>query len=493
MKHSIHVNQLSLKYYGKLFVPLFFVLVLSVSCGSSGEGGISSGTSAPTGVSKGVITKMDASSMSVNGVDFSTENAVVTIDDQPGSQSDLEVGMLVNVNGRIDDNGNTGEAEHIEFEEEIQGPIDGIDAVNNSLLVLGRTVILDSATKIVDENGSPLIFSDLMVNDILEVSGLTFTNDAIQATYIKKKFDLFVDDLSEVELKGTIRMLDVVAKTFSISNQAVDYNGSVRFEDMFESDLSEGLFVEVEGTRDSSGILNARKIEAEDNRLHNNENTKVEIEAIVTAFTSSTSFSISGQAVTTNTNTRFEGGAPDDIALNVRLEVEGRINASGVLVATKIKFHGNRIKMEADVENIDAANNTITLFGQVVLINGATEMKDDSSSHEGNFLFSDISPGDRLEIKAYLSDGVIIATHLEREEPSFEVKLQGPVEMVSDPDLKILSVTVITHSSTIFQGRSENNITASDFFSQISTGVSVKVKGSLSSGDIIAEEIEIED
>ncbi|MEC4678368.1 MAG: DUF5666 domain-containing protein [Nitrospirota bacterium] len=494
MNKSIQNNQYSVKYFGKLFLPLFFISVLSVSCGSSGgDGGISSGTSAPTDVSKGVITKTDANNVSVNGVDFNTRNTSVTIDDQAGSQDDLEVGMVVSINGRIDDNGNTGEAEHIEFEEEIQGPIDSIDAVNNRLVVLGRTVIIDGATRIVDENGSPLTFSDLLENDMLEVSGLIFTDDTIQATYIKKKFDLFFDDLSEVELKGTIKMLDVVAKIFFISNQAIDYNGSVQFEDMLESDLGEGLFVEVEGTRDSSGTLKARKIEKEDDRLHNNENTKVEIEAIVTAFTSSTSFSLSGQAVTTNANTRFEGGASDDIALNVRLEVEGRINASGVLVAKEIKFHGKRIKMESDVESIDTTNNTVTLFGQAVLINGATKMEDDSSVRKNDFLFSDIAPGDRLEIKAYLSDGVIIATKVEREDPKSEVKLQGPVGMVSDPDLKILSVTVLTNGSTTFEGRSENNITASDFFSQISTGVSVKVEGRLFSGDIVAEKIEIED
>ncbi len=493
MRNSIHHNPLFLKHFGKLFVLLFFVSLLSVSCGSSGDGRVSGGNSAPKGISKGVITKTDSSSVSVNGVDFNTERASITIDDQPGSPDDLEVGMVVSVNGRIDDNGTTGAADTIEFEEEIQGPIDSFDTLNNSLVVLGRTVTIDNTTKIIDENGILLAFSDLMQNDMLEVSGLTFTDGSIQATYIKRKSGLFVESLSEVELKGKIKMLDKIAKTFFISNQAVDYKGSVFFEDMLESDLAEGLFVEVEGTRDSGGILNATKIEREDETLDIHENEEVEIEAVVTDFGSAASFSLGGQAVITNANTRFEGGASDDIALNVRLEVEGRINSGGVLLAEKVKFKGNRIKMETDVEGIDPTNNTVTLFGQAVRINGATEMEDDSSIQKSHFSFSDIALGDRLKIKAYLADGLITATRVEREDPESEVKLQGPVEMVSDPELTILSVTVITGGNTRFEDISENIITAGDFFDQIGSNVSVKVKGSLSSGDIFAEEIEIED
>jgi hypothetical protein len=46
----------------------------------------------------------------VGGVHYSTSGATITVDDQPGVESDLRVGQVVRLEGRLDASGTTGVA-----------------------------------------------------------------------------------------------------------------------------------------------------------------------------------------------------------------------------------------------------------------------------------------------------------------------------------------------------------------------------------------------
>lgn len=60
---------------------------------------------------------------------------------------------------------------------------------------------------------------------------------------------------------------------------------------------------------------------------------------MITRFASKTDFDVAGRKVTTNTSTRYESGTENDLALNARVEVEGSLDAAGLLlVAAKIEF-----------------------------------------------------------------------------------------------------------------------------------------------------------
>lgn len=484
-----------MNYFMKKLIPIGLIALLSASCGSSGDGSSSignpnnggnsggvSGGIGGTGISQGTIEGFG--SVIVNGVKFNTDNATFTVDDNPGTQDDLAIGMVVRVD--VKDDGTT--ANHIEFESEVEGPVEGRDNANNTLTVLGRTVIVDDNTKIEDSVGATVAFDTLETDDMLEVSGLVFSDDRVQATRIERLDDSFVNGVTEVELKGTIKSLNVTLKTFVIGTQLIDYTGVT-----FNGTLADGLFVEVKGTRNASNVLNATRIEQEDG-LTPSETQQVEIEGLVTAFTSSASFSVSGQAVSTNSATVFEDGAPDDLVANVRLEVEGRITG-GVLVAKKVQFRGNRIKIEANVQTISTSPNTVTLLGLPVRINSATEIEDDSSINDSNLTFSEIQVGDRLEIRGYLTgtgnNRVVVATEVDREDVDSDILLQAPVDLLANPELTLLGVTVNT-SSSVFKDRSDNTLSPTAFFNQVKLGDLVKAKGTLSGTTILAEEVEFE-
>src|SRR5262249_2410196 len=355
-----------------------------------------------------------------------------------------------------------------------------IDLVNNTntLVVLGQTVIVDSLTVIEDRaQSSAIAFSALAVGQFVEVSGLVDADGKILATRIERKTG-FVAGVTEVEVRGTLSGLNTNARTFAIGALTVNFSTAT----VAGGTLSNGVFVQVRGTQTVPGsIVTATRVTVEDPTVGGAAGTKIEIEGFVTAFTSATDFRVNvGQAVRTTTQTVFENGTANDLALNARLEVEGQLDTNGTLVAEKISFrrrNGGSVRIEANVEAVTAT--TVTLLGIVVNVDTFTQFKDDKGG-ERNFRFDRIQVGDRLEIRAFIdAQGNIVATRLRRRSPKTEVVLQGPVESITFPNLVIRKVTIQTDAATVFEDFSPNRPSAAQFFTILRPGMLVKVKGVL--------------
>ena len=109
-----------------------------VACGGSGSSGGVAGIGGSGFISSGSVTGFG--SVFVNGVKFETGSATFDIDDSgSGSQDDLAIGMVVKVNGSINDDGVTGTATSISFDDELQGPVSSLSArrTSNSNFVEG--------------------------------------------------------------------------------------------------------------------------------------------------------------------------------------------------------------------------------------------------------------------------------------------------------------------------------------------------------------------
>lgn len=162
------------------------------SCGGGGGGGFSPAP-APAdpppdtsgidrgGVSQGVITGFG--SIFVNGTRFDTSAALFTVDDSPGAESDLAVGKVVTVIGSIDDDGLNGTATEVIFDDQVEGPIDSVDAATATLVVLGQTVRVDSET-VFDDSIVPNGIEGLSAGEVVEVSGFNDADGTIVATHI---------------------------------------------------------------------------------------------------------------------------------------------------------------------------------------------------------------------------------------------------------------------------------------------------------------------
>jgi hypothetical protein len=284
----------------------------------------------------------------------------------------------------------------------------------------------------------------------------------------------------------------------------VDY-GMASLEDFSGGEPAEGDFVEVKGESfGPDGELIATKVEFESPLpdYDDDDDYEVEFEGYITRFESAEDFDVGGQPVTTTAATRYEDGSADDLALNVKVEVEGSVNADGVLVAEEIEFENERerdIRIGARVDSVDAESDTIVLLGIPVRVDIDTRMEDDDDDNEARLTVGDILVGDYLDIRGSESPddaGVVLATRLEREgdDDNEGTILQGFVESASEPTLQILGVTIETDANTEFEGRNEEILPADAFFADLVVGDLVKAEGFESSDTtIVAEEVEFED
>src|SRR5215471_2699564 len=165
--------------------PLIWQLLLAIGLsamlsGCSGGGGGESSTppattSTPAStttavVSSGPITRFG--SVVLNGIEFDTTQAEIRVEDQIVREDELRIGMRVTVEGVRDSNG-VSRATRVVFRKNVEGLIDRLDVVNNTLVVLGQTVLVDSVTVMEDRaSSSTLTLSALAAGQCVEVSGL---------------------------------------------------------------------------------------------------------------------------------------------------------------------------------------------------------------------------------------------------------------------------------------------------------------------------------
>ena len=323
-----------------------------VACGTGDLGGLAGGGIGGTGISVGKITAFG--SVFVNGVKFETAGATITIDGQTAmnGQDDLEIGMIVAVEGTFNVDGVRGTAKSIKFKDNLEGPVTSTNTTN-TLMVLGQTVVADATTDIYGANSAKITFAAILTGDTVEVSGFVDSTGVIHATYIKVKGSA---GAGEIELKGTISELDVTPGTFKIGTLVVDYSGA---QIEVTDSLQNGLFVEVKSNAEPiGGMLIASKVEAEDEIFSiagEGEGEKAELEGVVTSVTnlvSENKFEVNGQPVQITSATHFEGNTSQaEIILGARLEVEGTVDANGVLIAKEISIESGDGNGEGDSDD----------------------------------------------------------------------------------------------------------------------------------------------
>ena len=336
----------------KILAP-WFLLFAFTACGpmslTDGSNDLAGGGIGGTGISVGKITAFG--SVWVNGVEYSTTGAIISIEGtesiSDGSldydRSLLDEGKIVTVYWAKDANGNPF-AERIEFKDNLEGPVTNIDT--QTFEVLGQTVKIDVSTVFEDSRNDvkiagniDAILAAIVAGNIMEVSGYVDVNGMIHATYIELKLSEFTPGVTKVEINGVITNLDTPYGTFTIGNLTVDYNSATELP---SSGLSNDMYVEVKGTLDDSGlVLNATKIELEDDIFEEISGKKIEIEGIVT-----TIVDVNGQFEVNRRSVRIITGTTlcenctieTDILPGVKVEVEGTVDENGVIVADKIEI-----------------------------------------------------------------------------------------------------------------------------------------------------------
>ena len=427
----------------KNFMLLLLSLVL-VSVAACGGGGSSSGdqiTTPPpppapapppppsggigrTGIAIGPISTFG--SIVVNGVTYDTDSASFTVNEAPGTQTDLSVGDIVAIVGTVDEDGTTGTADEVLYDEAVTGPVDSIDVAATALVVLGQNVQVTLDTSF-DDGFSPASLEGVSVGQIVEVSGQFDADGNIGATRIEPK-----PAGTQFEVHGSVTALDTAAQVFNLGNLTIDYS-SAMLDDFPNGQINDGDPVEAKGTMlGAGGELIATRVEFESLFPDIAEDDFAEIEGFITRFVDATDFDVAGLPVTTDSQTVFEGGSAADLGLNIKVEAEGVFDANGVIVAEKVDIRrAKAVRAQALIDSVDIATNSVVVLGITVTTDELTRFEDKSSADVDPMTIADVNAGDFVEVRGDefpAGSGTILATIFERDDPDPESRLQGFVE-----------------------------------------------------------------
>jgi hypothetical protein len=502
-----------------ILAALGAALVALTGCGGGGSSDSGLAGIGGTGkIASGTITAFG--SVFVNGVEYNTDGATFDVNDSSGTESDLRVGMVVTVTGTVSDS--TGNANSIVYDSEVEGPVSGLapltaGATARSFTVQGIDVLVDSTATIFDNSSPGFSFDTLANDDIVEVSGFFDASGIVRASYIDKTGD-FDPGNTEVEMKGTVVGATGANGTASFG-ESFTLNGiTINIGDTSSTDLSEvpgatvtnGMFVEVDGLWVDATTVDAARIELEDDSV-GDDGDEVSLEGLVSGFSGDlTLFFVNGQPVSATTAS-FEP-ANLQLANDVRVEVEGEINSSGVLIAESVESRGGDVEVQAVVTSLAVPNPSLN-EGSITLLlvnntqqltvqsNSRTQYEDKTQVTE-RLRLTDISPGDYLEIRGLVDDtGAVVASEVRRDGVNGDdlsdedVVLQGPVGSSSllESSITILGVTFATDGSTEFEDLFERSVDSSTFYGFLSPGTLVEIEDENVPGNGIADEASLED
>ena len=346
-------------------------------CGGGGGGGLAGVSSGGTGsFSSGPITGFG--SIIVGGIRFddSTARTILDVDDDNKDlRGNLKLGMMVKVKGKPI-NALRAEAETIEVRSELLGPIDSIPSPQNTpptLMVLGQTVQI-TATTIFEEGLTGL--AALVVGDIVEVHGFVdpLTN-RLTATRVERKLLI---NVKAFKLQGTLSALDTTAQTFKIGTLTIGFAPPVDIPTSLV--LANGLLARVRlATTPATGTRKAIKIRAVEAEIEVEDRNEAEIEGTITAFTSTSKFSVNGQPVDASSAVFSNGTA--GIVLGARVEVEGSL-VKGVLVAKKVELKDEKdehdplkFELHGTISGLNTTAKTFVLRGITVNYSATSDIR----------------------------------------------------------------------------------------------------------------------
>ncbi len=468
--------------------------------GSSGNNGNNNPTAAdPTDVTAiGAITGFG--SVFVNGTKYEVAASTrISIEDEGetmGDDSALRLGMKVRVSG-VDDNG-VRTADYIEYDDDLEGPIEGItpdgaDPTMGTISVMGQTVTVDGNTVFDDDVGdndgiAGIDFRDLQLQMTVEISGFP-TDAGFLATRIDREIDANGNDVvmgdpnvddDELELKGFVEAVEGDLSSVTVEGVVFLVNSSTMFEDglVLSTDLV-GAFVEVEADI-VGGDYVAVKFEREDH-YDDDRDSEFEIEGVLQAVDTDATpntFTINGITVPVNNASPLAG------LVGMRVEIEGSFNADGVLVLREAEPDPeDNVRTEDLVATINPGVSFTTRLGIVVTPTGSSRVEDDAVDGGDHLTPAEflgrLQRGDRIAARGNdNASGSVAWTRIERaevaaENDDLECELRGPVESITGDanafSFDIQGVTVMTGRVTEnnFQDQNDMPIGKAEFFLRI--------------------------
>lgn len=405
-------------------------------------------------------------SVVVNGRRFDDSAATVTMDDAVQARDRLRIGMMVQIRARIRADG-SAIADAIQYNDCMEGPITAMNRVQNTVEVMGQTIQVDDGT--VFDGVTLRDMNAFAIGDQVEISCQPDpAHNRVRATRMERK-GTYAGGVDTVEVKGRVSNLNAANGTCTIGSLTVNFAGVPAGER--PAGLANGMTVEASGKGYVGNVLTADRLRDRDrDRISWPDGVAIEVEGYVTDFVSISNFKVDGRVVNASSAV-IRNGTATDVANGVRVEAEGPV-VNGVLVATRLilKLETN-VQVQAGLQAKDATANTVTLLGQAIGLTADTVLIDRSgtSSQQPRVIaLAALNTGDRLEVMASRSGGVLTAAWIERTDADPLVVVKGPADVKTPTtQLTLAGFNVATGASSRYRDADGTLIDATSFYNLV--------------------------
>lgn len=442
-------------------------------------------TTPPTVSTSGVITGFG--SVVVNGVHYSTNSTSVSTDDKDSAaESDLAVGMVVDVSGTLSSDGKTGTASSVKYSAHVEGPVTLIDLAAKQLTVLNQTIDFDDVTVF-----DGVTADTLKVNDRVEISGYFKSPGQFYASRV----ELDSKPAQALKVFGAVAELNTTNQTFKIGSQLVDYS-KARLDDFGTSQLANGQTVKVKGTSidATSKALLASEIDLKTKPSTTSD--KLRTEGTVSNLVADTSFELAGVKILFSSSTSYDNGVKADLVNGAKVKVQASSSAEGWKADKVIFLKAVVSKAEGKVTAVSTTDKTFSLGGETYLVTEQTVLKDDSSRKVRFFDLASLAVNDYLEVVAFKNaQGQLVALKVEREDGVSSdgyIEFKGLPSAIAADAFTLFGKKITIDGNTVYlNGR--NVLTVKAFFALLKTTTIVEVKAKVVGNDLIAVRIKLED
>ncbi len=465
----------------KFLLAIAISLITAISIGGVGQGG-TGGRAASFG------RIIDFGSIWVNGVEFFTDSASITIDNIPGQpESALKAGMVVKVNGDLAPDALSGVATSVVHNTDLRGAVDASPAVTSdgyAFSVHGLAVRSDSRTIIAGAASVGLLTSGqrIIVSGLSESAG-----GALRASRI----DVLPVGASGSVLRGVASA--VSGMRFNLGAAAVDgTTASLHFVTWAE--IASGAEVRVRSVANvAGGVLIANTIErAESLAGQLQVGFEAEVEGVASSVAAG-QFTLNGVSVATSAVTVFENGNAADLVNGASIEVKGRALTASSISAQRIKFASPEA-IDALAKVVSKTATSLTLFSAannvVFTVNAATTYKDSSNARISNFTVGQIAVGDTLKARGLVRNGSSVATRIERIKPAADFTLKTRMFEAQSGALVLENAIISTNAATLYVDVNGVAMSQAAFLSR-AIGLRVDARGTVNGNVLMATSVAI--
>lgn len=338
-------------------------------------------------------------SVIVNGVHYDTDTAEVTIDGEPATEDELDVGMVVEVDGEKTDK-EGARANRIRFFSKVAGQVETVNSDAQTLTVMGKTVLIDGDTKL-DDTIDAVTLAPLAQGVVVRVSGRTNADGQIVATRIDIRQE---QTNNQQRLSGIVSSLNTSdGNTFSLEGKNIDFASA----NLVGGELTDGVRALVRGEM-LEGVLVASKvvvITQKERPVNNDKDSqpkkRVEIKGKLVKKEGKEHLEINGRPVKDIDKEDIKNGNIDDIKAGEMVTIKGDINADGSINVDSVKRElAATLRMMGNVEEVDTQAGEITVNGKKYRLQDDTDYSD-KEAKERYFNMEDITPGDKVVVDGF--------------------------------------------------------------------------------------------